>query len=441
MEIGDLSGNRQNDLIFSIDKRRVIAFTFMRNKLKEKPNVELIPFGPVGATPQKAIRTTATTSPKHQSEIDMEAAYCPNCKGGVDFIAEYRRFYCYKCRKYVAPVTKEELDQPKEHLIDPQSHGTPYEAVSSAYSPYQAYDPVRSPYAPKQAYEPSAEQIPQTGESAIDKVKAKVENSLSDFTPGQKFEWHEEADSTPDTEIDYFVPLDIESMQDKGAEFFNDLLNIKHVIIIHAGSGVPIFSQGFGKEIDVSLTSGFLSAVGTFTEEMAGEQSGKRIGVFSEIGREGFWILIYEGEISKAAFLINEKMGPIVKRRIKMFMKEFEKIYAKELANFDGFVSAFRETTDLLEKHLKVEYLYPLKIDLKRMRLTTISKYEKIIAKNYIQHLKQSSNDVYYVTELIQIILENSKANVPREELLKILIKYLENNILIPLPPPPSETM
>jgi HSP90 family molecular chaperone len=134
-------------------------------------------------------------------------------------------------------------------------------------------------------------------------------------------------------------------------------------------------------------------------------------------------------------------MGPIVKRRIKMFMKEFEKIYAKELANFDGFVSAFRETTDLLEKHLKVEYLYPLKIDLKRMRLTTISKYEKIIAKNYIQHLKQSSNDVYYVTELIQIILENSKANVPREELLKILIKYLENNILIPLPPPPSETM
>ncbi|MHA1557079.1 MAG: hypothetical protein ACTSPM_09120, partial [Candidatus Heimdallarchaeota archaeon] len=185
------------------------------------------------------------------------------------------------------------------------------------------------------------------------------------------------------------------------------------------------------------LTSGFLSAVGTFTEEMAGETE-KRYGVFSEIGREGFWILIYEGQKSKAALLVGEKLGPSLKHRITIFMKEFEKKYVDELETFTGFISTFSGSTDILEKHLRIEYLYPLKVDVKRMRLTAVSQHEKIIAKAYTEFMKTTDDEVFYVTELIDVIYKQEQISIPKEDVLKVLIKYLENGMLIPLPPPPE---
>ncbi|MHA1121702.1 MAG: hypothetical protein ACTSPC_02695, partial [Candidatus Heimdallarchaeota archaeon] len=203
-------------------------------------------------------------------------------------------------------------------------------------------------------------------------------------------------------------------------------------------SGVPLFSQGFGKDIDVSLTSGFLSAVGTFTEEMSGEKD-KRIGVFSEIGREGFWIIIYEGEYSKTALLVIEKLGPLLKKRIKFFMNEFEANYKEDLINFTGFISTFTGATDLLEKHLRLEYLYPLKPDVKRMRLTAVTQNEKKLAKTYTEFLSKTEEEVFYVTELIDVAYQNSETNLSKEDVLIVLIKYLENGMLIPLPPPPDD--
>jgi hypothetical protein len=267
-----------------------------------------------------------------------------------------------------------------------------------------------------------------------------VESSLAAIGESKEIEWQEDKEQPAEVEpeANYFLPVDLEADPEAGAEFFNDILKIRHVILIHAHSGVPLFSQGFGKDIDVSLTSGFLSAVGTFTEEMSGETD-KRVGVFSEIGREGFWIIIYEGEHSKTALLVTEKLGALLKKRIKFFMNEFEAKYKEALMNFTGFISTFTGATDLLEKHLRLEYLYPLKPDIKRMRLTAITQNEKKLAKTYTEFLTKTENEVFYVTELIDVVYQNSEINLSKEDVLIVLIKYLENGMLIPLPPPPDD--
>jgi len=422
LKVGDLSGNRMNDLVFSIDKRRIIAFNMVRDKGKERPNADLIPYG--GGT-QQTTQPIASRPSEQSQQPDTSNTFCPNCQSQVRFIEQYRRYYCYSCRQYIAPVSKHETKPKVKTTIEPKTHSSPYEPIGTPYD--------------SASYQPYTTQsgTPEPQQSDIEKVKSKVSNSLSGIGDSQDLEWQEDKEIFEETEEEYFIPLDMETDLDAGAEFFNDILKIKHVILIHSHSGVPLFSQGFGKEIDVSLTSGFLSAVGTFTEEMAGETE-KRYGVFSEIGREGFWILIYEGQKSKAALLVGEKLGPSLKHRITIFMKEFEKKYIDELETFNGFISTFSGSTDILEKHLRIEYLYPLKIDVKRMRLTAVSQHEKMIAKAYTEFMKTTDDEVFYVTELIDIIFKQVQINIPKEDVLKVLIKYLENGMLIPLPPPPE---
>ncbi len=413
LRIGDLNGNRLNDLVFSIDKRRVVAFSFMRDKSREKPNAELLPY---------QSGTPAGMKPPAPHSPDVTNNFCPNCQSQVRFIEQYRRWYCYSCRQYVAPVSKQESITRKPQ-IDAQTQGSPY-SIGSPYEPYPPY----------------ATQTNGQTQKGIEKVKSKVESSLAAMGENKEIEWQEDKEQLAEVEpeANYFLPLDLEADPEAGAEFFNDILKIRHVILIHAQSGVPLFSQGFGKDIDVSLTSGFLSAVGTFTEEMSGEKD-KRVGVFSEIGREGFWIIIYEGEHSKTALLVTEKLGALLKKRIKFFMNEFEAKYKEALLNFTGFISTFTGATDLLEKHLRLEYLYPLKPDIKRMRLTAITQNEKKLAKTYTEFLTKTENEVFYVTELIDVVYQNPEINLSKEDVLIVLIKYLENGMLIPLPPPPDD--
>jgi len=420
LKVGDLTGNRLNDLVFSIDKRRIIAFNLTRDLKNEKPNVDLLPYGPKGATIRKQIDS--------ETQPDTTEIYCPNCESEVKFIEQYRRWYCYSCRQYVAPISKQEQKSKSKPLIEPQSQGSPYEPYATSSVGYQAYKPEPStPYPAKQT---------------IEKVKTKVEGSLAGVGDVKELQWQENkiAITADEKETEYFLPLDLETDVNQGAAFFNDILKIKHVILIHSSSGVPLFSQGFGKDIDVSLTSGFLSAVGTFTEEMAGETE-KRVGVFSEIGREGFWIIIYEGYQSKTALLVSEKISQFLKQRITVFMKEFEQKYSGDLDNFSGFVSVFSGTTDLLEKHLRIEYLYPLKIDIKRIRLTAITQNEKKVAKTLTDFLKDTNEEVFYVAELLEVLFKQEQMIISKEEALKVLIKYLENGMLAPLPPPPEQPM
>ena len=423
LKIGDLSGNRQNDLVFSIDKRRILAFSFTRDKKKEKPNADLLPFpGKEGRQAQGVEFTT--------QQSDLSEVFCPNCESQVRFIEQYRRWYCNSCRQYIAPVSKQDAKPKTRPMIEAQSHGSPYEPISSPYGSYDAQGAYAS-----NAYSPQIQ-------PNIEKIKSKVESTIPTTGKAEDIEWKEDKEEVVEAEIDpnYFLPLDLEADLESGAKFFNDILKIKHVILIHSQSGIPLFSQSFGKEIDVSLTSGFLSAVGTFTEEMSGDKE-KRVGIFSEIGREGFWILIYEAELAKVALLVGEKLGPELKKRITYFMKEFEKEYKEELINFSGFVSVFTSAADLLEKHLRLEYLYPLKIDAKRMRLTAITSDEKKLAKAYTEFLRDRDDEVFYLTELLEVVLDVNSGNMDLPSVLKVLIKYLENGMLIPLPPPPDGLM
>ena len=122
-------------------------------------------------------------------------------------------------------------------------------------------------------------------------------------------------------------------------------------------------------------------------------------------------------------------------------MNEFEAKYKEALLNFTGFISTFTGATDLLEKHLRLEYLYPLKLDLKRMRLTAITQSEKKLAKAYTEFLNQTDDEVFYVTELIDVVFQNEEINMSKEDVLVVLIKYLENGMLISLPPPPENNI
>ena len=52
---------------------------------------------------------------------------------------------------------------------------------------------------------------------------------------------------------------------------------------------------------------------------------------------------------------------------------------------------------------------------------------------------RKTEDEVFYVTELIDVAFQNAETNLSKEDVLVVLIKYLENGMLIPLPPPPED--
>jgi hypothetical protein len=137
----------------------------------------------------------------------------------------------------------------------------------------------------------------------------------------------------------------------KKTQVFDDITNIKSILIIETGSGRLMYQQQFGglEEHFEDIFSGFLHSILTLSNKFAlknGELGDKK--EYAEFTHEAFHVLVASGKKVLVALILDNESSPELKQRAFKFLDEFESIYASIFNNWRGDRSIFDDTTPKL---------------------------------------------------------------------------------------------
>jgi len=117
------------------------------------------------------------------------------------------------------------------------------------------------------------------------------------------------------------------------------------LLIVHKKSGVPLFyHQWFATELNEDLLSGLISAFQKMSKTILTES--EITGVNLTQGK-----LTFDQTDNVVAGLISSKSSQFLKRSLKQFTNEFERIHKKELINTVSDTSKFSDATALIDKY------------------------------------------------------------------------------------------
>ena len=208
-------------------------------------------------------------------------------------------------------------------------------------------------------------------------------------------------------------------------KFYNkymDVLNLNYIIISDKNSGLSIYEQTISdKLLNPTLVSGFLQAISSFGLELTGsdEQSQtikleyQKLKILMAEFKNYRIINIFEDNPSKE---FTEALGPL--------SHELDKDYGKFLENFDGELTQFKGIKSLLEKHLQISLIYPLKIVISNN--LKLNKSEKSIVKKASDIMKKNNLDHFYISYLIS----EREFNPKRAE---IILKLINKKVFQPM--------
>jgi len=205
-------------------------------------------------------------------------------------------------------------------------------------------------------------------------------------------------------------------------EQFNDIINIKYIIVLDAKTGIDLFSQSFvKKELDPTLISGFLQAIHNFgVEVIEGAKNSKTLKVE------------YKDSIILMTEFINLRLIVIMKSNpSKNFLYSIEslayhiyKYYGKWIENFQGNLKPFRSMKKLVESDLNISLLYPLTVVIKKdMKMT---QDERDMVKRAQTFMKEHNSPYFY---FIYLIPENAYS--PKD--FRITLQLIKKGIFQPL--------
>ncbi|MHA1509348.1 MAG: hypothetical protein ACTSO6_11660, partial [Promethearchaeota archaeon] len=203
---------------------------------------------------------------------------------------------------------------------------------------------------------------------------------------------------------------------------FTDLSNINEIIVIDTKSGIDVFSQSFGgRKIDTSLISGFLQAISNFGSTI------------SETAKESRTLNIeYKDSIVMQTEFVNLKLIITLKENpsanFKFIMEDLAydiyNQYGEDIDKFAGILKPFQDMSVLIEKHLKVSFLYQLKIvENPKIKLSTSEKEMVAKARTF---MKESNFDYFYSLYLMP---ENTSS--PKD--YQIIFNLIDKGIFQPI--------
>ena len=202
----------------------------------------------------------------------------------------------------------------------------------------------------------------------------------------------------------------------------NDIMNIRHIIVLDIKTGIDLYSKSFEKkELEPTLISGFLHAIHNFgVEVIAGAKNSKTVKVE------------YKDSIIIMTEFVNLRLIVIMKQHpsqnffysIESLAYHIYKYYGKLIDNFKGNLKPFRSMGKLVESDLNISLLYPLTISIKKdMKLT---QDEREMVKKAKKFMKEHNFPYFY---FLYLIPEN--ACKPGD--YEVTLQLIKKGIFVPL--------
>jgi hypothetical protein len=219
-------------------------------------------------------------------------------------------------------------------------------------------------------------------------------------------------------------------------QVFDDVMNIKSILIIETGTGRLMYQQNFGglnTELE-DIFSGFLHSILTLSNKFAlqnGELGDKQ--EYAEFTHESFHVLVASGKKVLVALIMENESSLELQERAFRFAEEFEGIYHSIFGNWKGDRKVFRDTTPKL-----FEEIFHLSL-LERFMISEVQNVH-LLEKTLVTHGTMSEK----ITQIIKTVskerhdfrLNTLISLVPKEEQLKakdIILRLIKNHYLIPV--------
>ena len=200
-------------------------------------------------------------------------------------------------------------------------------------------------------------------------------------------------------------------------KFYNkymDILNLDNIIVSDKNSGLSVYEQVISdKKLNPTLVSGFLQAISSFGIELTGaDEQFQTIKLEYQKSK----ILMSEFKKYRIISIFEENPSKEFTDALDPLSQDIDKYFGKLLENFDGDLTRLRGIKELLEKHLQISLIYPLKILIRND--IKLNSTEKSIINQAQNFMKKRNLDHFFVSNL----MSDREFNPKRAEIILGLI-------------------
>lgn len=194
-----------------------------------------------------------------------------------------------------------------------------------------------------------------------------------------------------------------------------DILNLNYLIVTDNKSGIDVYSQSFAEQkLDPSLISGFLQAVRTFGAETSIDRDSKTVKIQYKDS------ILLMTEFVNIRVILNMKQIPSIDFHyaVESLAYDIFKNYGKAIDEFHGNIKDFKDIKSIVEKHLNVSFIYPLKVELSEDVKLNVSEREMV--DKALNFMKKYKTDHFYSLYLLP---ENECSPKDAETVLNLIQK------------------
>ncbi|MFX1477109.1 MAG: nitrous oxide reductase family maturation protein NosD [Promethearchaeota archaeon] len=213
------------------------------------------------------------------------------------------------------------------------------------------------------------------------------------------------------------------------AEYFKDITSILTILAIHKDSGLCLSKLALhgGIGLDENLFTGFISAMGSFKDELA-KQMGLRLrdgGGDNTIEYNEFTITLMDGKYLRLGLVSYNSLGDLIKKQCGQVLRAYELKHANELQNFDGEIQIFDDFEEAIESGLELNLNKKCTINVKQLNKFDAPEPFMKILNDFI-----SRSEGFYPAEIALALMQ--ELNISDQEANFMLYKAYKNQIFLP---------
>ncbi|MBN1215782.1 MAG: hypothetical protein JXA99_10135 [Candidatus Lokiarchaeota archaeon] len=196
---------------------------------------------------------------------------------------------------------------------------------------------------------------------------------------------------------------------------FLDILKLNYLMISERKSGLNLYERSYiGKNIDPTLISGYLNAFKIFGVELAGSYEKSQI---AKLEYQKIKIIMADYKDLRLTLIFNGEPSNDFYELIDSLSYDLEDIFKEQIKSFMGDRRKFSGIEDIIDKHLNISFIFPLKIyeikdyNYNRSQIEIIDKIKNIKKKNNIDFVFSS------------FLMDNQNFDLEKAEIIMNLIK------------------
>jgi hypothetical protein len=212
--------------------------------------------------------------------------------------------------------------------------------------------------------------------------------------------------------------------EDKKIKILKQTVSLAHLLTVHLGSGLAVYSRSLGTEesVDPNLISGFLTANQSIMNQVfkGKAPSGLRFADYGE-----YKVVSHVGKYVMSALFGTEAAGEELQGVLAQFTEEFEKKYGKELESWHGDTDVFKDADSIADRVFSLRLISPYVLELDRLAKVKLSGIERAVVDN--ARRLSAIRGVFFMPRIIDYLI--TMKQIKRSRIVDIIDSLIQKGV------------